>query len=244
VIRHESVSPYLDVAITVADGYEQAEVAESLQSALSSAEFTLGFHAQLLGDYSEEREARTTVRSLAAVAILAMFLLFQAALNSWRLASLGMVAIGFVIATGILTVAIFGGQMTVGSLIGLLGGIGLVARGMILLVRHYQYLAGHGTAPGAGLIEQVAMDGMPSTAFTLLSVILLFFPVAVRMGAPGMEVAGPLALSVIGSAVGAGAFILLALPALYRWWGAFAPEPDSPDDLFVVDMSQAERVLG
>ena len=60
MIRHESVATYLDVTAGVVDR-EVTEVAADIDVALAQVSFPLEYHAEVLGGFADEREARSRV---------------------------------------------------------------------------------------------------------------------------------------------------------------------------------------
>ncbi|MGE5765474.1 MAG: efflux RND transporter permease subunit, partial [Mycobacterium leprae] len=92
VIRHESVSTYLDVTVDVS-GRDAGAVAADIDRRLEQVTFPLEHHAELLGGYEERQAERARLLGAAVAAAVAVFLLLQAAFRSWRLAILSFVTL-------------------------------------------------------------------------------------------------------------------------------------------------------
>ena len=89
---------------------------------------------------SPRRSTRARSIGFALAAAIAMFLLLQAALRSWRLAALAFVSLPVALAGGVLGALLLGGSVTLGVLVGLMALFGLAARNAIVLLRHFQRL--------------------------------------------------------------------------------------------------------
>ena len=241
IIRHDSVSPFVDVALTVADGSSEGEVAAAVRTALNEEELTFGLHAEILGGIADAQAERNLVIWLVVTAFAVAYLLFQAGLGSWRLAALAVLSIPTAIAGSILALAIFGSSVTVGALIGTIAAVGLAARATLLLMRRAQASFRHGTPFGAQLVAGAVSETLPTFLLTTFAVVALALPVAVGIGA-GTEVVQPAAIAVIGGAFGSLLFVLIALPVLYTRWGRV--EIDIDDDLFAMIDADSHQVQG
>ena len=87
VVRHESVERYVDVTAGVA-GRSAGDVLADVKSSIPQVEFPFEHHAELLGGFEEQQSARARALSVAVAAAIGIFLLFQAAFASWRLAAI------------------------------------------------------------------------------------------------------------------------------------------------------------
>ncbi len=138
VIRHESVESYVDVAASVS-GRAVGDVAADVEAALEQVEFPLEHHAEVLGGFEEEAAARSRVLAVARGRADRIFLLLQAAFASWRLGGAGLPrASRWRSPAESLAALIAGGDITLGSVAGFVAVLGLAARGVVVLIRHYQ----------------------------------------------------------------------------------------------------------
>ena len=130
VIRHESVSTYIDVTAD-AKGRDVATVARDVHAVLEQVDTLLEHHAEVMGG-SEERQAdQARLVGVAITAAIAVFLLLQAAFRSWRLAALSFSTLPLAIAGGVVAALPTGGTLTLGSIAGLVAVVGFVARAVI-----------------------------------------------------------------------------------------------------------------
>ena len=139
VIRHESVATYLDVTADVSGRDVRAALGE-IDGLIERVEFPLEHHAELLGGFQEQQTDRTRLIGVAVAAVIAIFLLLQGALRSWRLAILSFCTLPLALAGGVVAALLAGGTLTIGSIAGLLAVVGIAARAVVLLIRRYHDL--------------------------------------------------------------------------------------------------------
>jgi Cu/Ag efflux pump CusA len=154
----------------------------------------------------------------AAIAVLvAMLLLLQAALRSWRLAALTFLTVPAALVGGVLTgLLVDGTTLSLGALLGLLGTFAVAVRGAIVLVSHFQRLEDDG---GSGTRSRLVQLGAreqfgPITAAALATAAFLL-PFVVLGSRVGLEIVHPLATVMLGGLVTATVMSLFVLPALY-----------------------------
>ncbi len=100
VIHREAISPYLDVAFNI-QGRSVAAVMADIRTSLESFTFPLEYHAELQQDYARQQAAQQRLILVALVAAIGIFLLFQAAATSWRMALVTFLTLPVVFAGGV-----------------------------------------------------------------------------------------------------------------------------------------------
>jgi Cu/Ag efflux pump CusA len=234
VLRHESVSNYLDVSADIS-GRDTQEVVADVRRAVNGVAFPLEHHAEIRGAFSEEGSARSQLLAVALAAALAVFLLLQAAFTSWRLAILAFVGLPIALVGGLLAAMIAGGTIGLGSFAGLLAVLALAARNAILVIRHYQQLErAEGEAFGDELVLRGTEDRVGPTLVASVVTIAALVPLLFLGDAAGLEIAHPMAVVMIGGLVTSTLFTMLVLPALYRMHGFVARRDTVADDLVVL----------
>jgi Cu/Ag efflux pump CusA len=238
VIRHESVSPYIDVTAKVA-GRDNAAVAHEIDGLLEQVEFPLEHHAEVLGSFEERQDDRARLIAVAITAAIGVFLLLQAAFRSWRLATLSFSTLPIAAAGGVVAALLTGGAITLGSVAGLVGVVGLAARAVVLLLRRYQDLERtEGMAFGAELVIRGTRQNMAPTLTAALAIAVVLAPVAVLESVSGFEIVQPMAVTILGGLVTTVVVTLYVIPVLYLRYG-FSPEGDDwADELFVPSSEQ------
>jgi Cu/Ag efflux pump CusA len=223
VIRHEGISPYVDVTANVKEG-RLARVAREVAQRLERIEFPLEHHPLVLGEYAERRDAQRAMFGIAAAAALGILLLLQACFASWRLALIAFLALPAALAGAVLAAFVTGGAISLGSIVGLLAVLGIAARHSLLTIDHYRRL----DARGDSLLGATA-ERLPPILASSVAIVAALAPMVVFGPIPGLEIVQPTAMVVIGGLVASVLFTLFVLPALYLILGPkerLAPDAD------------------
>jgi Cu/Ag efflux pump CusA len=224
-------------------GRNVGDVAGNIERGLEQVEFPLEYHAELLGGYAEQQAAEWRVFAVAVTAAIGIFLLFQAAFTSWRLAILSFVTLPMALVGGVLAVLVDGGTITLGSVAGFVALLGLAASNGIVLIRHYQHLERHERQPfGLELVDRGTRERLGPIVMTALATTLVLVPILILGDAAGFEIVRPMAVVVLGGLVTSTVLNLVVVPAAYLHYG-FVAEPDlSSEDLLstIPDVDTAE----
>jgi Cu/Ag efflux pump CusA len=220
-------------------------VLDAVNHRLKTVTLPLGYHAEAFSDMQVGRSADTRTLWFVLAALIAVYLLLQAAFHSWGRALVVLVTLPLALAGGALTGLIAGTAVTAGTLLGFLTVFGLALRQGIMLVRRIQRLERDGGATdaetayleprSAGIPDPAAvLRATRETAFPLIvsavGVALAVIPFMIRGTVPGVEFVRPLALVVLGGLVTTAFTTLFVLPALYRRFIVRQADPtgDSP----------------
>ena len=167
-----------------------------------------------------QRDALGPLYSYLAAAALVGFLLLQAVLGSWRLASLAIVGVPVALLGGFLAVLATGGVFTLGSLLGFITVLGLGVRNGIMLVRHFQSLELQGVDFGESLVQRGLRERFPAILASAITTALLVLPFVVLGNVAGLEIVHAAAVVVLGGLVTTTLLTLFCVPALYLRFGA------------------------
>lgn len=220
VIRHESIAPYVDVVANVA-ARDPGSVADEVEDRLEKIQFPLEYHPELLGEYAERQSAERRMLGVAVAAAIGIFLLLQACFGSWRLALIAFLALPASFVGGVLATLASGGVISLGSLVGFLAVLGIAARNAILLINHYQHLEAHEGVPfGLDLVLRGTRERLSPILASSAAIIAALAPIVVFGQRPGLEIAHPMAIVIIGGLAAATLFTLFVIPAAYLLIGA------------------------
>lgn len=154
----------------------------------------------------------------ASVGIVALLIL---AFGGGRPAGLILAGTPFAMAGGVIAVALTGGVLSLGALVGFVTLFGIAARNSILLISHVDHLVEHeGAQPGLATVIRGARERVTPILMTALVTGLGLAPLALEAGQSGREVQGPMAAVILGGLVTSTLMSLVLLPALvmaYRW---------------------------
>ena len=225
VIKRDAAERYVDVEANVS-GRSLTAVATDVEDRLANAEFPLEYHAEVLGQTTTGQEIHLgRVVGFALTAVIAIFLLFQAAFRSWRLAGLVFLTLPVALAGGVLAALIDGATLSLGSLIAFLGLLGLASRNGVVLIDRFQRLR-LAEAFGAELVRRGARDRFAPTLTVAVATAAVVLPFVVMGDVAGLEIVHPMAIVLLGGLVTTTLLALFVLPALYLRFGAGAePEP-------------------
>ena len=158
VIRRDAAQRYVDVEANVS-GRSLDAVATDVEDRLADSQFPLEYHAEVLEQTTTAQEINLgRVVGFGIAALIAIFLLFQAAFRSWRLAGLAFLTLPVALVGGVLAALIDGATLSLGALIALLALLGLAARNGVMLIDRFQRLRLDEAAPafGADLVRRGA----------------------------------------------------------------------------------------
>ena len=238
VIRHESVSNYVDVSASVA-GRDVGVVVSDVERAVEGVEFPLEHHAEIRGAFATDQASRSRVLAVAIAAAISIYLLLQAAFTSWRLAALAFVTLPVALAGGLLAALFAGGTLTLGSFAGFVAVLGIAARNGILMIRRYQSLERQGLPFGEDLVLQGTRERLAPVVTTAVAVVAAMVPLVVAGDVAGLEIARPMAVVMLGGVVTSTLLAVLVVPALYLRHGFVARRDTVAEDLAVILIPEA-----
>jgi Cu/Ag efflux pump CusA len=127
---------------------------------------------------------------------------------------------------GVVTALATTGTLTLGSVAALIGVLGIAARGVLVLIRHYQRLERTGTPFGAELVMRGTGDLLAPTLLSGLAAAAVLAPIVVVGSGPGFEILHPMAVTVLGGLATTMVLILFVLPVLYLRFGSVSGQDD------------------
>jgi len=221
-IHREGGSRSIEVGANVS-GRDLGSVVEDLGVGLKLVAFPLGYHAELLGEFTERLAAQKHLFLLAIGALFGVFLLLRRAFGSWRLATFAFLALPMALAGGVLATTFGGGVISLGSLVGFFTVLGIAARNGIMMISHFQYLERHeGEAFGLALVVRGARERLSPILMTALATGLALIPLVIAGNLPGHEIEHPMAVVIVGGLVTATLLNLFVVPSLYLRFGKSA----------------------
>ena len=218
-IRRQGVSRRVDIGADITNG-NVAAVSREVARRIKEMTFPFEYHAQVVGEHFAQRDAIRSLYSYFAAAGLVIFLVVQAALGSWRLALLAIVAVPVALLGGFVAVVAGGGGFSLGSLLGFIAVLALGVRNGIGLVRHFQALELQGMAFGEALVQHGVSERFPAIVSGALVTALVVLPFVVLGDVAGLEIIHSAALVMLGGMVSVLLLTLLCIPALYLRFGA------------------------
>ncbi|HEX3199613.1 MAG TPA: efflux RND transporter permease subunit, partial [Propionibacteriaceae bacterium] len=215
VIRRDAVSRRVDVVADL-DGRSVGAVAADLEQQLATMSFPLEYHTEVITNSTADEINSGRVIGFAIAAIIAAFLLFQAAFNSWRLALVATAALPLSLTGGLLTGLIGGRTFSLGALLGFLAVLGLAARYIAMVLTTLQGPDGRrGSGDDAATVYGRAGEPFGSLIISAAALAAVALPFVVLGPRPGLEILHPLALVLLGGLVSSLVVALFLLPSVY-----------------------------
>jgi Cu/Ag efflux pump CusA len=216
VVKHEDVTRKIDIEAEPKEGGDLGEINRALEAALAKVELPTGYHTQMLGEYQERQAANRRLQSLAIVAAIGIFFLLHASYGSFRLAMLSFLTLPMALIGGALAAHLSDGIISLGSMVGFLTVIGIVARNGIMLITHYQHLEHvDGMTFGPELVLQGARERLVPIMMTVLTTGLALVPLILAGSIPGQEIEHPMAVVILGGLLASTFINLFVVPSLY-----------------------------
>jgi Cu/Ag efflux pump CusA len=236
VIRHESVARFVELTADVT-GRDVGDVTTDVEALVSATAFPLNHHAEVLDGYAERQSDRLRVAMMIAGALLVIFLLFQSAFRSWRLAALALAALPAASVGVLLGTIVTGGQLTLGVLAGGLAVLGTSCRALLLTIGHVLTLerqegAQEAAPPSVELLARATAERVVPMLATVLGSVALLLPAAVAFSATGFDIPRPAAIAFIGGMVTTSVVALLVVPSIHLRLGSGPDRDRWVEDLY------------
>lgn len=220
VIRHDAMSSYMDIGISV-QGRNASAVAQDIEASMQNYAFPTEYHAEVLNNLSARQEGQQRVLIACLTALVGIFLLLQAIARSWRMALAVLLMIPAALAGGVVAAFLTGTASTVAALLGLLTVLGIAVRNTLLMLASYQRIQSEESKPfGHELVLRGSRERIAPTLMTTLTIIFVFLPFVIFGDIPGQEIVHPMAIIVIGGLVTSTWLNLFAVPVFYLRFGS------------------------
>jgi CzcA family heavy metal efflux pump len=204
-------------------GRDISSVSSDVEDRIHS-EVTLprGVYVDVGGAASAEHEAQQELLARSALAGAGIVVLLWMAFGDARRLGLILANVPFALVGGIAAVALTGGVISLGSLVGFVTLFGIATRNAIMLVSHYDHLVRvEGVPWGPAAALRGASERLGPILMTALVAGLGLLPLAIGSGDPGREIEGPMAVVIVGGLVTSTILSLVVLPTLALRYGRF-----------------------
>jgi Cu/Ag efflux pump CusA len=155
----------------------------------------------------------------SAAALVLIVLLLAVAFGHSRHVLLVLTALPSTLLGGVAAVALTGGSLSLGAMVGFVALFGMAARNTILLVSHYDHLVSiERQSWSAATALRGAEERLTPVLLTALLTGLALLPVAIQSRQPGHEIEGPMAIVILGGLVSSTLVSLILVPPLAARW--------------------------
>lgn len=221
-ILHDGARRVQTITLNVAGGDATTFVRSAEQAIAAKVKLAPGNYVQFSGTAEAEAQSQRDLLTHSALAGLGIVLLLSVVLMNMRNLLLVLVNLPFALVGGVLAIFVWGGQLSIGALVGFVTLFGITIRNSIMLISHYEHLINvEGREWGYRTAIEGASERLIPIMMTALVTALGLLPLAIRNNAPGQEIEGPLAIVILGGLFTSTMLNLLILPTLALRYGRF-----------------------
>ena len=204
---------YLKVSGQLEEGYNITLVSEAAQEKLAGYTPAEGVTYEFSGEYEMIMDSLQDLLLMMALGILLVYLIMVAQFQSLRSPFIVMFTIPLAFTGGLLALLIFGKEISIIAMIGLIMLVGIVVNNGIVLVDYINQLRAKGVPKREAILE-AGSTRMRPVLMTSLTTILGLIVMAVGKTA-GTDMMQPVALVCIGGLAYATALTLFVVPVMY-----------------------------
>jgi CzcA family heavy metal efflux pump len=199
---------------------DQAGYAETARKAIAAkVQLPPGVFLRYGGAAEAQTAAKNELLLHSAAAFVLIVLLLALAFGHRRHVLLVLLSLPSTLIGGVAAVALTGGTLTLGAMVGFVALFGMAARNTILLVSHYDHLVHQEAQPwNLDTASRGAEERLTPVLLTALLTGLALLPVALQLHQPGHEIEGPMAVVILGGLVSSTLVSLLLIPPLAARW--------------------------
>jgi len=214
-VNHSGQLPAITVSFSLAPGATLGEATELIDAWQKSAGLPSSILAAYAGEAAAFQQTQSTQFILIIAAVLVIYVLLGVLYESYIhpltiLSGLPSAAIG-----ALLTLELFGLQLTVIASIGILMLIGIVKKNAIMMIDFALKAQRSGKSPEDAIRQACVLRFRPIT-MTTLAAMMGALPLAIGIGA-GSELRQPLGVAVVGGLIFSQAITLYITPVLFLY---------------------------
>lgn len=226
-VLHRATQRVQTVTANVSGRDLESFVADARTKIAHEVKLSAGAHVEFAGAAEAQARSRRDLLRNSLLAATGIVLLLSVVTGHWRNLTLVLINLSFAFVGGVLAVALTGGLLSLGSMVGFVTVFGITLRNSILMVSHYERLiALEGRAWGLETAIEGAADRLVPILMTSLVTGLGLLPLAIGAGEPGREIEGPMAIVILGGLMTSMALNLLVLPTLALRYARFEPRQE------------------
>lgn len=216
IINREKVSR----RIVVQASAKKSDISKSVEKAKKKINENLklpeGYTLEFEGDYKEQQEANSKLFLLSILVLAGIYFLLSLAFKSFKISGIVMINLPLALIGGVLAIFLFGGVLSIASMVGFITLFGISTRNSILLVNRFIDIQKENPNMQIDeIVKQGALDRLTPILMTALTAAFAMLPLALFPGA-GTEIEYPLAIVIVGGMFSATALTLLVIPVAYK----------------------------
>ncbi|WGD54751.1 efflux RND transporter permease subunit [Bradyrhizobium sp. CB1650] len=221
-IQHQNAQRVQTVTANVSGRDLESFVAAAKRKLAREVKLPPGTHVEFAGAAEAQARSRRDLTVNSLLAGTGIVVLLSMVTGHWRNLLLVMINLPFAFVGGVFALALTGGLLSLGSMVGFVTLFGITLRNSILMISHYEHLVlVDGRAWGPETAIEGAADRLVPILMTSLVTGLGLLPLAIGAGEPGREIEGPMAIVILGGLITSMALSLLVLPTLALRYARF-----------------------
>jgi Cu/Ag efflux pump CusA len=198
-ILHQNAQRVQTVTANVSGRDLESFVADAKKKIAREVKLPPGAHVEFAGAAEAQAQSQRDLLINALLTGTGIVLLLSVVTGNWRNLLLVLINIPFAFVGGVFAVAITGGLLSLGSMVGFVTLFGITLRNSILMMSHYEHLVMvDGRAWGPDTAIEGAADRLIPILMTSLVTGLGLLPLALGAGEPGREIEAPMAIVILG----------------------------------------------
>jgi Cu/Ag efflux pump CusA len=225
-IQHQNAQRVQTVTSNVSGRDLESFVAAAKRKLAREVTLPPGSRIEFAGAAEAQARSRRDLIVNSLLAGTGIIVLLAMVTGHWRNLLLVMINLPFAFVGGVFALALTGGLLSLGSMVGFVTLFGITLRNSILMISHYEHLVlVDGRKWGLDTAIEGAADRLVPILMTSLVTGLGLLPLAIGAGEPGREIEGPMAIVILGGLMTSMALSLLVLPTLALRYGRFENRP-------------------
>ena len=237
-LQHQAAQRVQTVTANVSGRDVASFVADAKAKIAREVALPPGAHVEFAGTAEAQAQSRRDLLVNASLTSIGIILLLSIVTGHWQNLMLVLINLPFAFVGGVFAVAMTGGLISLGSMVGFVTLFGITLRNSILMISHYEHLV---VVEGRAWGPETAIDGAADRLIPILmtSVVtaLGLLPLAIGAGEPGREIEGPMAIVILGGLMTSMTLNLLVLPTLALRFACF--DIEEPEGLISAEVALA-----
>ncbi len=218
LVRRENVQRVAVLTANIAGSDLVGTVERARRAIEATVELPPAYRILYGGQFEEGARSVRNLAWLAALILVAMYVILFVAFRSHRDTLIVLVNLPLAMIGGVVAVALGSGVMSVAAFVGFITLFGIATRNGVLLVTRYQELLRDGLALDAA-VRKGSEERLAPVLMTALTAGLALVPLVLAGHKPGNEIQSPMGLVILGGLLTSTFLNLILVPILYRRWG-------------------------
>ncbi len=218
-VNHQAQFPSATISFNLAPGVALSEAISEIDAAMRRIEKPEGVRAAFQGTAREFQKSLSTQPLLIAAALFAVYVVLGVLYESFVHPITILLTLPSASAGALLFLNLFGFELTMMAIIGLLMLIGIVKKNGIMMVDFAIERVRAGHPPEAAIYEAAVLRFRP-IMMTTFAAVFVTLPIAIGLGA-GSDLRQPLGVAVVGGLLVSQAVTLFTTPVTYLYLERF-----------------------